>query len=348
MGSKFDFTLSFGSDGVDKLVNSAMGKFDRLGAAVKNRVFNFLGPEAWIARGKALIDYADRIYDVNVQTGLGTEKLQAWDYAAESAGGHLEDLTQAYKFFQRAQNAALTDPKMAQAMARLGISRENLKGDATKNFETAAESIGKSQQSAQKMADVMVVMGRGTNVTMGIFRQGFQNATSEAEKLGLVLNDKVIRSLHQASEEWKIINKQMTFATAGPLRFLSGAFLGLEAFSIKTKSVFQEAIRQSHGVGAELKAKGLLLTPDQYGEMMAQKFADRVLGAGNEPGGEAGGPGGLPQSARGKPQVQVDTLARMGLYRGGVDAQTNIAKQQLSKQNAMLNELRGLNRNIKA
>ena len=128
---------------------------------------------------------ADQIRDLSIVTGISTEALSAYKFAAEQSGVSFDALTNGVNKMQRAiVEAQSGTSETSRAFERLGISIETLlKLSPDKQFELVAESIGKLESETLKSATAQQIFGRAGAQLLPILKSGEQGIAAATEKV---------------------------------------------------------------------------------------------------------------------------------------------------------------------
>ncbi len=151
--------------------------------------------------------YADDMMTISTQTGISTDKLQAYNYMAELTDVSLEDMTKSMaKNIKSMSNAQSGSAKYADAYKRLKVEVTESNGklrdsedvywdviDALKNVKDQTERDSISMQLFGKSAQEL-------NPLISIGSEGVANFTKEAERMGAILDDKTLNSLGAADD----------------------------------------------------------------------------------------------------------------------------------------------------
>jgi hypothetical protein len=213
--------------GVAKGVSAATGHFSKLDQAARGigrRVTAAAGAWFGLEQIKKTVEFGARMDDLSQRMGVGTEALQAWDYAAQKGGATIEDVAGSYKKMQIAQIKALAgDEQQIEAFGRLGVTAADLKAKKPEQlFEQLGATIGKMPHSAQLVADMVEVFGKQGDTILPIFRDGFADAAEEARKLGVVIQDDTIKKLAALDDRLMVTGKRLTATLAEPLATFVG------------------------------------------------------------------------------------------------------------------------------
>ncbi len=207
---QFNKALKNSADTAD----NAEGKFSKLGS-VLGKIGVGIGAgvavigTAAIGAGKALADmtvgasqYADEILTQSTITGMSTESLQAYKYAAELIDTPLETVTSTLSKNVKSMAAARDGTKAsAEAYQKLGISvtdaHGNLKDGETVYWQ-AIDSLGKMQNETERDALAMELFGKSARELNPLIAQGsagFSKLTDEAKRMGAVMGDDTLNAL---------------------------------------------------------------------------------------------------------------------------------------------------------
>jgi len=207
---QFNKALKNSADTAD----NADGKFSKLGSTL-GKIGVGLGVgiaaigTAAVGAGKALADmtvgasqYADEILTQSTVTGMSTESLQAYKYAAELIDTPLETLTSTMsKNIKSMSSAREGTGTTAEAYKKLGISvtdaHGNLKDGETVYWQ-AIDALGKMQNETERDALAMQIFGksaRDLNPLIAQGSEGFSKLTDEAKRMGAVMSEDSLNAL---------------------------------------------------------------------------------------------------------------------------------------------------------
>ena len=164
---------------------------------------------ASIAAAKALADmtvgaaaYADEILTTSTVTGMSTESLQAYKYAAELVDVPLETLTNSMaKNIKSMAGAQSGTGAMAEAYARLGVCVTEADGslrDSEDVYWEAIDALGSLSNETERDALAMQLFGKRAQELNPLIAQGsegFAELTEEAKRMGAVLSDDQLAEL---------------------------------------------------------------------------------------------------------------------------------------------------------
>jgi len=192
-----------------KSATSAFGT--SLAGMAKNKLVGLIGIGALAAEAKQVIDYAGRINDLSTRLGVSAEALQKLDYAAQLTGGTLDDFVGVLQKLAVNRKKALDDPDgaTARAFAKLGISVEMLKHA---RLEDLLLKIGDGFKDAADpqalMTEMIEVLGKSSGAVFAAMREGLGDLGDEAKRLGLVIEDDVIKKLDEVGDKWAALGKR--------------------------------------------------------------------------------------------------------------------------------------------
>jgi len=207
---QFNKALKNSADTAD----NAEGKFSKLGS-VLGKIGVGLGAgvaaigTAAVGAGKALADmtvgasqYADEILTQSTVTGMSTESLQAYKYAAELIDTDLDTVTKTMsKNIKSMDSARNGTGAAAEAYRKLGISvtdaHGNLKDGETVYWQ-AIDALGKMQNETERDALAMQIFGKSAQELNPLIQQGsagFGKLTDEAKRMGAVMSEDSLNAL---------------------------------------------------------------------------------------------------------------------------------------------------------
>ncbi|QNO19541.1 phage tail protein [Caproicibacterium amylolyticum] len=197
-----------------KQSEEASGRFDKLGGVVKG-IGASLGVAlagigaAAVGAGKSLVDasvnsaaYADEVLTLSDQTHVGTEALQAYQYAAELIDTPLETFTASMARNVRSMDSAAGGSKeVAAAYARLGVSIQDSNGHLRNGedvYWSAIDALGQISNETERDALSMQIFGKsaqGLNPLIAKGSAGIKELTAEAQNMGAVMSGDQLNSL---------------------------------------------------------------------------------------------------------------------------------------------------------
>ncbi len=194
-------------DDTSDVADNAGGRFEKLGSILKGIGVAFgvalIGiSTAAIGASKALTDmtvnasqYADDILTMSTVTGMSTESLQAYQYAAELVDTSLETLTGSMARNVRSMNSAREGTgSAADAYKALGISVTDSNGNL-RNSETvyweAIDALKNVSNETERDAIAMDLFGKSAQELNPLIEQGSEGIaklTDEARNMGAVMS----------------------------------------------------------------------------------------------------------------------------------------------------------------
>jgi hypothetical protein len=194
--------------------DDAGGRFEKLGGVLKGigvamgAAMAAIGTAA-VGAGKALVDmsvnsaaYADEILTASTVTGMSTDSLQAYKYAAELVDVSLDTLTGSMARNVRSMSSARKGTgEIADAYRQLGISvtdaNGNLRDSETVYWETI-DALGKVSNETERDALAMQIFGKSAQELNPLIAQGsagIAELTEEAKRMGAVMSEDSLNAL---------------------------------------------------------------------------------------------------------------------------------------------------------
>lgn len=170
--------------------------------------------KALISMTKESAAYADEILTQSAVTGLSTEALQEYQYAAELVDVSLDTLTSSQAKMIRSMDAARRGSKeQAEAFDKLGISVQNADGtlrDAQDVFGDAIDALGAISNETERDATAMTIFGRSArdlNPLIKAGSDGLRELAQEAHNVGYVMSEEALDALGAVDDQVQRMNR---------------------------------------------------------------------------------------------------------------------------------------------
>ena len=158
--------------------------------------------------------YADEILTQSAVTGLSTEALQEYQYAAELVDVSLDTLTSSQSKMIRSMDAARRGSKeQAEAFDKLGIGVQNADGtlrDAQEVFGDVIDALGAISNETERDAIAMTIFGRSArdlNPLIKAGSDGLRELTQEAHNVGYVMGEEALDALGAVDDQLQRMNR---------------------------------------------------------------------------------------------------------------------------------------------
>ena len=170
--------------------------------------------KALISMTKESAAYADEILTQSAVTGLSTEALQEYQYAAELVDVSLDTLTSSQAKMIRSMDAARRGSKeQAEAFDKLGISVQNADGtlrDAQDVFGDVIDALGAISNETERDAIAMTIFGRSArdlNPLIKAGSDGLRELAQEAHNVGYVMSEEALDALGAVDDQVQRMNR---------------------------------------------------------------------------------------------------------------------------------------------
>lgn len=232
-----NFDLNFRSDGreaddhIQRLTQSLNG-LSAKAATTSLSMGSLLGmfgvqftAQYGIQKIKETLENAKRLIVEAERAAVGTDTIQAWEYAARKKGASIDDIFMAYRKLQLAIVGAVGGNTGQQsAFDRFGISLDDLKKKTPEElFEKLSRGIEKAGSSAQTMTDVITLLGRGATSVLPALADGFADVAAKAKGAGQVIDTEVLQKLADLHERSESLSNRLTVMFAPLLGFFASA-----------------------------------------------------------------------------------------------------------------------------
>jgi phage-related protein len=164
---------------------------------------------AAVGAGKALVDmtvgasqYADDILTMSTVTGMSTDNLQAYKYAAELVDVSMETLTGSMsKQVKSMSDARDGSAEFADAYSKLGISVADSNGelrDSDTVYWETIDALGNVANETERDALAMQIFGKSAQELNPLIAQGSKGIaelTEEAKQMGAIMSGDSLKAL---------------------------------------------------------------------------------------------------------------------------------------------------------
>jgi lambda family phage tail tape measure protein len=170
------------------------------------------------AAREELASYGETVEKISKQTGLSTDDVQKFGFAAKTVGVETKDAAEALSDLTKAQNEAQHGNKdAAAAFAAVGISLKSLKSASPEDLlGRVADAFAKSADGAGKAAVANELFGTQGKNLIPLLDQGsarLRELGATATDVGAVLSGKTIAQLSALQEQLELSHAKMEAMT---------------------------------------------------------------------------------------------------------------------------------------
>lgn len=266
--------------------------------------------KALIDAGKAAAAYADEILTASMVTGLSTDTLQEYRYAAELIDTDLADVEKALAKNVKSMASAQSGSKAyAEAYQQLGVAVTDANGNLRSSedvFWDCIDALGRIENETEADAIAMQIFGKSAqdlNPLIQTGSEGFRTLADEARAAGAVLSGDTLDKLGKVDDSLQRLNSQTDAfknaagAAIAPtlgaladgatafLKAMTGAFTPPEKSDLGNyltdlQGRLQDTQGLIDGIGTiELKANADIATIDAYaGVLMKATTGEKLSG----------------------------------------------------------------------
>ena len=219
---------------------------------------------ALVAAGKRALDYAGSLGEVSQQLGITTRDLQVYRFIASQVGIEQDAMdTSLAKLTKSMGEADNGSKKQATAFRELGVSVKDVNG----NLLTAGDVMPRLADAFAKVKDPITrarletelfgKSGQKLDTLLAGGSAAINDMASEAERLGLIMGDSLIKKADDASDRLAVLTKvlevqvakavaenadgilAMADAFIGLVGAIGTAISGLQRFVLSSKQAFR-------------------------------------------------------------------------------------------------------------
>ena len=154
------------------------------------------------------VEFGSKIQDLSTRTGISTDDLQIFDFAAQKAGTTLESVTGAVEklgISMAKAKAAGPESDIFKALQRQGLSAEQIATlDAAEAFRVLGDHIKNvSEITGALQADMKETMGKGALEVLAVLREDVRATGDELRNMGGIIPPETIAQLDQFDDDLK-------------------------------------------------------------------------------------------------------------------------------------------------
>jgi hypothetical protein len=204
--------VMFGADtsGVTDELKNTEKKVSKFKDKVSTMLAGALGTVAFTKATKAVIEYGTKVGDMADRLGTTTKFIQELTYASEQNGIKADSAKIAFqRFTRRLEEANTKGGPLKDTLDDIGVATTNLDGttrDTEAVFKDFALTLTRMDNPAKKVRTAFQFLDTEGVALTQMFQDGkptIEEYGEEAQKLGLILEDKVIREIQNADAELK-------------------------------------------------------------------------------------------------------------------------------------------------
>lgn len=238
IGSLF-VNLGINTAQFNKGLAGAQSKLGGFGSALKSFALGALGALSIGAITKAfssVIDKADELGKTAQKIGLPTEELSKLKFAADLADVSLEQLSVGVGILSKGMASIAgggTGEKVGPALAAIGVSAVDAAGKLRPTIDVigdVAEKFALMEDGAGKTSLAMAIFGRSGKELIPLLnagRDGLAEAAAEAEKLGIVIDEKTAKASERFNDNLTRLGAAMQGLTTGAVKNMIGSMADL-------------------------------------------------------------------------------------------------------------------------
>lgn len=210
------------------------------------------GAGVWYAT-TAAAETATQMDMMSKQTGVATERLQAWQAVAVSSGMESEEFAEALRDMNIELSDAATGGKdeLAQLLQRVGIAARDASGNiktADQVFLDFADAVARQKDSAIQLRMAISAFGEDTGAKLLPMlqkgSQAFRDSEAAMKAAGSAISQQQINSLKAFRAEWETIKLQFSAASTSMLSMLAPALSavaeGIQSVIERIRPLLQE------------------------------------------------------------------------------------------------------------
>ncbi len=232
--------LGLDGTGFQQNLRKAGQQAQQFASGLKGQLAGAFSAAAVTAFAKHFIDLGGQIADMSKKLNISTSDFQALSYAIKQAGGDSGDLQAVFRGLAKAREEALAgDEAKMSAFSDLGLGKAAVDaGNLAEMLKTIGDTIKSTDFGASEEPLLERVLGRGAMEMIPVFKAGLRELAEEAQRIGVILGDDVVRDLDaagdkmdQLSARFKVMFAPLVSFVAAMVDALDIMFGGIGAFA---------------------------------------------------------------------------------------------------------------------
>ena len=224
--------------------------------------------------------YADEILTTSTVTGIATDKLQAYTYAAELVDVSVETLTKSQAKNIKSMAAVQNGTKlMVEAYDKLGVAATNADGslrDGETVYWEVIDALGTMENETERDALAMQILGKSAQELNPLIEAGsarMAELAQEAQDVGAVMSEDTLNAMGALDD-----SIQRMKGSAGAAKNALGSVLLPELTSLTTEgtALLSEFTKNLNESGGGLD--GLLITIEKMSPQIGEKAGELLRG----------------------------------------------------------------------
>ena len=220
--------------------------------------------------------YADEILTTSTVTGIATDKLQAYTYAAELVDVSVETLTKSQAKNIKSMAAVQNGTKqMVEAYDKLGVAATNADGslrDGETVYWEVIDALGKMENETERDAIAMQILGKSAQELNPLIEAGsarMAELAQEAQDVGAVMSEDALNAMGAFDD-----SLQRLQGSAGAAKNALGSVLLPELTTLATEgtALISEFTRTLNESGGGLE--GFLIAVEEIGPQIGEKIGE--------------------------------------------------------------------------
>jgi len=196
-----------------------------LGSALSSRLAGFVGIGSLTLLTKSVVEYGSKISDLSARLNIGTEALQAWDYALKQTGSSIEVGAKFFEQLAKARDYALAGQAVyTRAFEKFGVTIDELKSKRLEDLGLQLAKTFKAGNAQEMIGALKDIGGRGGTEMATAFREGLAELIEEAKGAGVIMSDEMIGRLDELADKFSRLWMQVKAAAAPVLGFIVDGF----------------------------------------------------------------------------------------------------------------------------
>lgn len=180
---------------------------DSVASTIRKQLASAFGYYAIVRATQRTFEWASRLSDLSHATGLSTDALQRFEYAAKQNGASLEEVQQVvFRLARSQQEALLGNKKYQESFERFGITLEDLKKLKAEDIFLRIARSFKERGFEAAYADLVALGERASRNLVAALVSGFEDAAKEIDPV----NAQVIAQLDAIADKVVMLSQKFT------------------------------------------------------------------------------------------------------------------------------------------